>query len=250
VQQPCSNPSKSLEMLGNVSAQKYSNLQVFCKLWKPPGRRRLAMRFPQEPEAHAGKNNEGSGHRDRALEHHPSSGGAEVQRLGLACLGSVEARAASGCRTLSRSAGTRFPFPPSSCSRHSANCPSILVATSCATPRPNCAGLSRELHVRLDADLRSVAGLLEVRGYGRVGRALSAGVAQDVACRTVRRACSSTSSYLTVPWYLAVIGPTFTRMCPCTRRRPDRLWRLPEGKARASPGRASPSRPLLSGLLP
>jgi hypothetical protein len=32
VQQPCSNPSKSPEMLGNASMHKYGNLQEFCKL--------------------------------------------------------------------------------------------------------------------------------------------------------------------------------------------------------------------------
>ena len=34
VQQPCSNPSKSPERLGNESTQKYVDLQQFCKLWK------------------------------------------------------------------------------------------------------------------------------------------------------------------------------------------------------------------------
>jgi len=32
VQQPCSNPSKSPEMLGNASTQKYGDLQAFCTL--------------------------------------------------------------------------------------------------------------------------------------------------------------------------------------------------------------------------
>jgi hypothetical protein len=35
VQQPCSNPSKSPEMLGNASTQKHLDLQVFCNLQKP-----------------------------------------------------------------------------------------------------------------------------------------------------------------------------------------------------------------------
>ena len=36
VQQPCSNPSKSPEMLGKASSQKYLYLQAFCNLQKPP----------------------------------------------------------------------------------------------------------------------------------------------------------------------------------------------------------------------
>jgi hypothetical protein len=34
VQQPCSNLSKSSEMFRNASAEKYGNLQAFCKLGK------------------------------------------------------------------------------------------------------------------------------------------------------------------------------------------------------------------------
>jgi hypothetical protein len=34
VQQPCSNPSKHPEMLGNVLQAKYGYLQEFCKLQK------------------------------------------------------------------------------------------------------------------------------------------------------------------------------------------------------------------------
>jgi hypothetical protein len=33
-QQPCSNPSKSPEILGNASTQKYNDLQLFCKRQK------------------------------------------------------------------------------------------------------------------------------------------------------------------------------------------------------------------------
>src|SRR5215208_374998 len=36
VQQPCSNPSKSPEMLGKASSQKYLYLQAFCKVQKAP----------------------------------------------------------------------------------------------------------------------------------------------------------------------------------------------------------------------
>jgi hypothetical protein len=35
VQQPCSNLSKSPEMLGNTPTQKCGDFQQFCKLWKP-----------------------------------------------------------------------------------------------------------------------------------------------------------------------------------------------------------------------
>jgi hypothetical protein len=56
VQQPCSNPSKSPEMLGNASTQKYCHLQVFCKLQKPLAkylaafaRRRPGVRIPSAP---------------------------------------------------------------------------------------------------------------------------------------------------------------------------------------------------------
>ena len=43
VQQPCSNPSKSPEMLGNASTQKYRHMQVFCNLQKPQGNYRAAF---------------------------------------------------------------------------------------------------------------------------------------------------------------------------------------------------------------
>jgi hypothetical protein len=36
VQQPCSNPSKSPELLRKASTQKYGCLQVFCKFQKSP----------------------------------------------------------------------------------------------------------------------------------------------------------------------------------------------------------------------
>jgi hypothetical protein len=36
VQQPCSNPGKSPEMIGNASTQKYGDLQEICKLQNPP----------------------------------------------------------------------------------------------------------------------------------------------------------------------------------------------------------------------
>src|SRR5215216_5789101 len=43
VQQPCSNPSKSPEMLGKASKQKYDRLQEFCKLQKSPANYRAAF---------------------------------------------------------------------------------------------------------------------------------------------------------------------------------------------------------------
>jgi hypothetical protein len=43
VQQPCSNPSKCTDMLGKASKRKYSCLQVFCKLQKPPANYRAAF---------------------------------------------------------------------------------------------------------------------------------------------------------------------------------------------------------------
>src|SRR5215216_3873111 len=56
VQQPCSNPSKSPDMLRIASKQKYSNLQAFCKLQKPLAkylaafaRRRSGVRIPSAP---------------------------------------------------------------------------------------------------------------------------------------------------------------------------------------------------------
>ena len=56
VQQPCSNPSKSPEMLGNSSTQKYLYLQAFCNLQKPPAnyhaaftRRRAWVRTQHRP---------------------------------------------------------------------------------------------------------------------------------------------------------------------------------------------------------
>jgi hypothetical protein len=56
VQQPCSNPSKSPEMLGKVSTRKHDNLQAFCTLLKRPAkylaacaRRRSGVRIPSAP---------------------------------------------------------------------------------------------------------------------------------------------------------------------------------------------------------
>jgi len=56
VQQPCSNLSKSAEMLRNASTQNYSCLQRFCKLLKDPAkhratfaRRRSGVRIPSAP---------------------------------------------------------------------------------------------------------------------------------------------------------------------------------------------------------
>jgi hypothetical protein len=43
VQQPCSNPGKSPEMLGNASTQKHRHLQVFCNLQKPLANYRAAL---------------------------------------------------------------------------------------------------------------------------------------------------------------------------------------------------------------
>jgi len=45
VQQPCSNLSKSREILGNVSVPKCSYLQAFYKPWKSPAKFRAA--FPR-----------------------------------------------------------------------------------------------------------------------------------------------------------------------------------------------------------
>jgi hypothetical protein len=56
VQQPCSNPSKYSDMLGKASKQKYSCLQLFCKLLKDPAkyggafaRRKPGIRIPSAP---------------------------------------------------------------------------------------------------------------------------------------------------------------------------------------------------------
>ena len=43
VQQPCSNPSKSSEMLGKVSTQKDGYLREFCNLLKPLAKYRTAF---------------------------------------------------------------------------------------------------------------------------------------------------------------------------------------------------------------
>ena len=56
VQQPCSNPSKSPEKAEKAPIQKYSSLQLFCKLRKCPAkyraafaRRRSGGRIPSAP---------------------------------------------------------------------------------------------------------------------------------------------------------------------------------------------------------
>ena len=61
VQQPCSNPSISPEMLRNAPTQKYSYLQAFCKPRKGPAkfraasaRRRAGGRFPSAPTCSRG----------------------------------------------------------------------------------------------------------------------------------------------------------------------------------------------------
>ena len=43
VQQPCSNPSRSPEMLGKASTRKSAYLQGFCKLQKPLAKYRAAF---------------------------------------------------------------------------------------------------------------------------------------------------------------------------------------------------------------
>jgi hypothetical protein len=42
VQQPCSNPGKSPEMLGKATTHKCGCLQAFCKLRKAPANHRAA----------------------------------------------------------------------------------------------------------------------------------------------------------------------------------------------------------------
>jgi hypothetical protein len=56
VQQPCSNLSKYPEIPGKAQAQKYLDLQLFCKPQKPPAnyhiafaRRRSGVRIPSAP---------------------------------------------------------------------------------------------------------------------------------------------------------------------------------------------------------
>src|SRR5919107_1298392 len=49
VQQPCSNPSKSPEMLRKVPKQKYDDLQVFCKLQQSPANYRAAFTRQRSP---------------------------------------------------------------------------------------------------------------------------------------------------------------------------------------------------------
>ena len=84
VQQRCSNPSKSSEILGKASFKKHAHLQVFCNHQKASAnyltafaRRRAGVRIPSAPPLDTCVLRD----KPRNKDERPVAGGALVQRL-------------------------------------------------------------------------------------------------------------------------------------------------------------------------